>query len=59
MLAITLMKYEIWATHVPSDVQTVKIILILMTLVSIKTYQEVNVWESLSLHQDWAWQVGS
>ena len=29
------MKYEIWATHDPSEVQSVKIILILMTLVSI------------------------
>ena len=43
MLAVTLMKYEIWATHHPSELQTVKIILVLMTLVSIKTYQEVNV----------------
>ena len=50
-IAVTLMRYEIWATHDPSDVQTVKIILILMTLRSIKTYQEVNVWESLSLYQ--------
>ena len=51
MLAVTLMKYEIWATHGSSDVQSVKTILVLMTLVSIKTYQEVNVWESLSLYQ--------
>ena len=43
MLAVTLMKYEIWATHDPSELQTVKIIFVLMTLVSIKTYQEVNV----------------
>lgn len=45
------MKYEIWAIPVPSDVQRVKIILILMILVSIKAYNEMNVWESLSLYQ--------
>ena len=45
------MKYEIWAIPVPSDVQTVKNILILMILVSIKAYKEMNVWESLSLYQ--------
>ena len=43
MLAVTLRKYEIWATHGSSDVQSVKTILVLMTLVSIKIYQEVNV----------------
>ena len=45
------MNYEIWATHNPLDAQTVNIIYILMTFVSIKTYQEGNVWESLLLYQ--------
>ena len=52
--------YEIWAIPVPSDVQTVKIILILMILVSIKAYKEMNVRESLSLYQRLAlagWQL--
>ena len=53
------MKYEIWAIPIPSDVQRVKIILILMILVNIKAYEEMNVWESLSLYQRLGLEAGS